>query len=220
MKLFPFLSQFISGRYFKPYPEVAGTRAAPKKRRRSKRFLLFGLRSPSDQLQIVAIEPRRARTSATLPFWIVHRTRQSRAAGCRCWRGVACNAFGRQAESAQPPSTIPRKGAASSSPPGSRLQALSNMAGVNMPEPRIATKRSGSYQTIWPSFSLALLPQQRRRTPVAFSVYRFCVASLGAVSALALIHSSIACSVLAFSFALNRIRLAVSSISAIATGLR
>jgi hypothetical protein len=58
MKLFPFLFQFISGRYFKPYTEVAATLEAPKKPRRSKRFLLFGLRSPSDQLQVVAIEPR------------------------------------------------------------------------------------------------------------------------------------------------------------------
>ena len=52
------------------------------------------------------------------------------------------------------------------------------------------------------------------------SVYRLAAALLGAPSTFVLIHSSIAGSVLALSFALNRIRFAESSNSRTATGAR
>gem|GEM_PF-3396315 len=52
------------------------------------------------------------------------------------------------------------------------------------------------------------------------SVYRLAAALLGAPSTFVLIHSSIAGSVLALSFALNRIRFAEPSNSRMATGAR
>jgi hypothetical protein len=53
--LFHYLFQFISESYLKPDTEVESARERPKIQRHSRCVLLIGIRSPSDQLQVVAI---------------------------------------------------------------------------------------------------------------------------------------------------------------------
>jgi hypothetical protein len=55
MKLLRYFFQSKSEECPKLNTEVAIPREVPKNRRRSRRFLLIGIRSTSDQLQIVAI---------------------------------------------------------------------------------------------------------------------------------------------------------------------
>lgn len=57
MKIFFDLSRFITRDHFGPDPVVPGDAELLRDSSRSARILLIGLRSPGDQLQIVAIKP-------------------------------------------------------------------------------------------------------------------------------------------------------------------
>ena len=119
------------------------------------RLLREGMRGYAEEVLSKMLAPRTVATRADIAAYVLDmmcgtdpagaaaalRGRAERPSYPLFWRGVACNAFGRQAERAlNHPSTTTREGAASSSPPGSNVLTRLSRCSRRL---RVPAKRSG-----------------------------------------------------------------------------